>query len=59
LANLQVEDVNFSEGFLVVRTAKNGKPRVAPLSPIAKRSIRRFLNSPLSEPAVEVVEVVV
>lgn len=45
LANLQVEDVNFSEGFLVVRTAKNGKPRVAPLSPIARRAIRKHLGS--------------
>lgn len=45
LANLQVEDVNFSEGFLIVRTAKNGKPRVAPLSPIARRSIRKHLGS--------------
>ena len=45
LANLQVEDVNFSDGFLVIRTAKNGKPRVAPLSPVARRSIRKHLGS--------------
>jgi len=44
IANLQVEDVNFTDGFLVVRTAKNGKPRIAPLSPMARRSIRRHLG---------------
>ncbi len=45
IANLLIEDVNFTDGFIVVRTAKNGKPRVAPLSPVARRSIRRYLGS--------------
>jgi site-specific recombinase XerD len=32
IARLDIADVNFSEGFLIIRTSKTGKPRIAPLS---------------------------
>jgi integrase len=44
IASLRIEDVNFEEGFVIVRTTKTGKPRVAPLSPPAIRALRRFLG---------------
>jgi integrase len=40
IARLEITDVNFSEGFLVIRTSKTGKPRIAPLSPSARRALR-------------------
>jgi len=45
LAALLVADVNLSTGCLVVRQSKNGKPRVAPLSPFARRALRRHIGS--------------
>ena len=44
IARLETTDVNFSEGFLVVRTSKTGKPRVAPLSPAARHALRKHLG---------------
>jgi integrase len=44
VARLEVSDVNFTDGFVVVRTSKSGKPRIAPLSPSARRSLVRFLG---------------
>jgi integrase len=43
LCALQVEDIDFLGGFLVVRVSKTGKPRVVPLSPSAKRALRRLV----------------
>ena len=45
LAALTVADVNLSNGCLLVRESKNGKPRVAPLSPSARRALRRHIGS--------------
>lgn len=45
LARLQVSDVDLAGSFLVVRQSKTGKPRIAPLSPAAKKSIRRLLGT--------------
>lgn len=44
IARLAIEDVNFSEGFLIVRTSKTGKPRIAPLSPSARHALRKFIS---------------
>lgn len=44
LTKLNAEDVNFAEGFLVVRTSKTGRPRVAPLSPAARHALRKHLG---------------
>lgn len=43
LARLEVSDVNFADGFLVVRSSKTNKPRIVPLSPTARRALRRHL----------------
>ena len=45
IARLQVDDVNLGEGFFIVRTSKTKQPRIAPLSPLARQSIRRLLGS--------------
>lgn len=44
LTKLNAEDVNFAEGFLVVRTSKTGRPRVVPLSPAARHALRKHLH---------------
>jgi len=44
IARLEVPDVNFSEGFLIVRTSKTGKPRIAPLSPTARHALRKHIG---------------
>jgi integrase len=44
IARLQVDDVNLGEGFLVIRTSKTKQPRIAPLSPSARHSIRRLIG---------------
>ncbi|HIL89155.1 MAG TPA: hypothetical protein EYG55_01425 [Gemmatimonadetes bacterium] len=41
LVRLDVEDVNLSDGLLVVRQSKTGRPRVVSLSPSARRAVRR------------------
>jgi integrase len=43
LCALQVEDIDFLGNFLIVRVSKTGKPRVVPLSPSAKRALRRLV----------------
>lgn len=43
LARLEVSDINFADGFLLVRNSKTNKPRIAPLSPPARRALRRHL----------------
>lgn len=45
LARIDVVDIDFVGGFVVVRVAKNGKPRVVPLPTQTKASIRRHLGS--------------
>ena len=44
IARLEISDVNFSEGFLIVRTSKTGKPRIAPLSPSARHALRKHIS---------------
>ena len=44
LARLDASDINLSQGYLVVRTTKSGKPRIAPLSPQARRALLRHLG---------------
>jgi integrase len=44
LVRLDVEDVNLSDGLLVVRQSKTGGPRVVPLSPSARRAARRQIS---------------
>jgi len=44
IARLDIADVNFSEGFLIVRTSKTGKPRIAPLSPSARHALRKHIS---------------
>jgi integrase/recombinase XerD len=45
IARLAVSDVNFSEGFLVVHTSKTRNPRIAPLSPTARRALRKYTEN--------------
>ena len=45
VANLTTSDVNLTDGFLVVRSSKTGKPRVVPIPPSCVRLIRRHLRS--------------
>lgn len=44
VANLAVSDVNLVDGYLIVRNAKNRRHRVAPISPSARRALRRLLG---------------
>jgi integrase len=44
IAGLQIEDVNFAGGFLVVRTSKTGRPRIAPLNPSARHVVRKYIG---------------
>jgi len=44
LARLALSDVNFEAGYVVVRQAKNGRPRVVPLTPAARHAIRRLIG---------------
>ena len=44
IARLSVEDVNLTEGLLVIRQSKTGKPRISPLSPSARHAVRRLLR---------------
>ncbi len=44
IAGLEVVDVNFGEGFLVIRTSKTGNPRIAPLSPSARHALRKHIG---------------
>ena len=43
LCALQVEDIDFLGNFLVIRVSKTGKPRIVPISPSAKRALRRLV----------------
>ena len=45
VANLTLRDVNLSDGYLIVRSSKTGKPRVVPIPPMCARLIRRHLRS--------------
>jgi integrase len=47
IARLDIADVNFSEGFLIIRTSKTGKPRIAPLSPSARHALRKHIGKRL------------
>ena len=40
LAALEVSDLDFDGGFLVVRRSKTGRPRIVPMSPAARKAIR-------------------
>ena len=44
IARLDIADVNFTEGFLIIRTSKTGKPRIAPLSPSARHALRKHIG---------------
>lgn len=44
LTKLNLDDINFAEGFLIVRTSKTGRPRVAPLSPAARHALRKHIG---------------
>jgi integrase len=44
IARLNVGDLNLSEGWLVIRQSKSGRPRIVPLSPAARRAVRKHLG---------------
>jgi integrase len=44
IARLDIADVSFTEGFLIIRTSKTGKPRIAPLSPSARHALRKHIG---------------
>jgi integrase/recombinase XerD len=44
IARLEIHDINFSVGFLVVRTTKTRRPRIAPMSPTARHAMRRLVG---------------
>jgi integrase len=43
IARLEIANVNFSEGFLIIHPSRTGKPRIAPLSPAARHVLRRHI----------------
>jgi integrase/recombinase XerD len=44
IARLEVSDINFNEGFLIIHTPKTGKPRIAPLSPSVRHALRKHIG---------------
>jgi integrase len=44
ITRLEISDVNFREGFLVIRTSKTGRSRIAPLSPSARHALRKHIG---------------
>jgi len=44
LTVLQINEIDFLGGYIVVRQSKTGKPRIVPLSPNAKRALRRYIQ---------------
>ncbi len=44
IARLGIDDVNFADGLLIVRTSKTNRPRVAPLSPAARHALRKHIG---------------
>jgi integrase len=44
IERLEVRNVNTADGFLLVRTAKTGRPRMVPMSPQARRALRRLIR---------------
>jgi len=44
IARLDVGHVDFANGYVVVVSAKNNKPRVVPISPNALRAMRRYIG---------------
>ena len=44
LTEITVQDVDFEGGFIMVRQSKTGKPRIVPMSPSARRAIRKYLQ---------------
>jgi len=47
ISRLEVGDINLSQGYLIIRTTKAGKPRIAPLSPHARRALLRLVGKRL------------
>ena len=43
LTEIRVQDIDYGGGYIVVRQSKTGKPRIVPISPIARRAIRKYL----------------
>ena len=50
LCALEIGDIDFLGGFIVVRVSKTGKPRVVPISPATKRALRKIVYSKKSGP---------
>ncbi len=44
IARINTEDINFTESFLVIRQTKTGNPRIAPISPAARRALIKHLG---------------
>ena len=44
VSRLLITDISISDGALIVRSSKTGKPRVAPMPPITVRWVRRHLR---------------
>ncbi len=44
IGRLEVQDINLSESFIIIRQSKSGKPRIVPLSTTARHALRRFLG---------------
>lgn len=44
LCSLNIEDIDFVGGFMLIRQSKTGKPRVVPISPSARRTLRKHLR---------------
>jgi len=43
LCAFEIGDIDFLGSFLIIRVSKTGKPRVVPVSPSAKRALRRIV----------------
>jgi integrase len=44
VARLDVADINLADGFLIVRSSKNGRPRTVPLTAPARHGLRRWIG---------------
>ncbi len=44
LCALNIEDIDYVGGFMLIRQSKTGKPRVVPISPSARRTLRKHLR---------------
>jgi integrase len=45
ISRLKIEDLNLSDGYLVVHQSKSGRPRIVPIAPALRKRIRKFVGT--------------